>query len=476
MNISLRPLLSLFAAAALAIAFPTAASPLFSQFSLGVGDRLNWDNPVGSGDYSTLQFTTDLLQSHGVTAAQARYVTIWMVEGWEESWFPAAEVQTHLIDQGFTPVFVHWWFADDTRPAVIQSKETAYYADLSRVGSYLKQLKGTVLLVLEPEFNTDPTDELNNWSGFSTVLLNGKAAVAAQAAGSEATILYGTAPGPWDSAAELQPAMGAFAQQADFLGVQSMYASTYQSAAETLAGADEVLARLTEYYDLYGKPTFLPYFVISSYDAATGSPSGWEETQSQAIQRFRELCPELVAKAHTFGIAYMMLADDPNHHGFFGEGEYHFGLMDAYFNTKPAFDALFGGVWNCSPAPQDSDGDGFSDTEETAAGSNPFDPASRPPGDEDDDGIPNAVDPAPFISADGACSPVNGIATIAYRTYSGIESCTASDTILTGHSVKVGTSANPAELHYTAGRTIRLHPGFEAPKGSRFEGRVAPAD
>lgn len=37
----------------------------------------------------------------------------------------------------------------------------------------------------------------------------------------------------------------------------------------------------------------------------------------------------------------MMLADDPNHHGLFGEAEYHVGLMDLHLTPRPGLDALF---------------------------------------------------------------------------------------------------------------------------------------
>ena len=111
-----------------------SAHPLFDQFSAGVGDRLTWDNPVGSGDYDNARATSDLLAARGVTAEQARFLGIWMVPGWQPFWFPAAEVQAKVIDRGFVPVFIHWWFGDDTRPSSILAREADYYADLARVG------------------------------------------------------------------------------------------------------------------------------------------------------------------------------------------------------------------------------------------------------------------------------------------------------------------------------------------------------
>jgi hypothetical protein len=36
-----------------------------------------------------------------------------------------------------------------------------------------------------------------------------------------------------------------------------------------------------------------------------------------------------------------MLADDPDHDGFYGVAEYYFGLTDTDFNKKSGFDVFF---------------------------------------------------------------------------------------------------------------------------------------
>jgi len=130
-----------------------------------------------------------------------------------------------------------------------------------------------------------------------------------------------------------------------------MYASTRNTQAEALGGADLVLKRLIEYHKRYGKPTFIPYLAVSTYRKGATlaqQADGWDEVQLQVIQRFRDLCPRFVKEAHSFGVVYMTLADDPDHDGYFGQGEYHLGLLGRSFEKKPSLDAWFT-PWNCLP-------------------------------------------------------------------------------------------------------------------------------
>lgn len=356
-----------------------SASSLFDEFHVGVGDRLNWDNPVGSGDYTSMRRITDALEGLGVndgtSGLTAKYIAIWMVPGWQESWFPAADVQRYLIDKGYVPVFIHWWFGDDTEPCTILENESAYYADLDRAAAYLDQLSGEALFVLEPEFNTteaikdtypgstepyavsscpsNPTlDARFNTFSVGEVLRNGMQRMEAALSGASPAVLYGTAPGTWDSADQLHNAMSAFATQADFVGVQSIHASTYHSADDAYDSADLALGRLIEYHQIYDKPTFVPYFAVSTYeddnDGATSQNQDgkrWYELQLQVVERYRKNRYEMIEDAASFGLVYMSAFDDPNHHGFFGAAEYYLGLADDEGTTtlseKPAFDAFF---------------------------------------------------------------------------------------------------------------------------------------
>lgn len=314
---------------------------LFDGFSFGVGSRLSWDNPVGSGSWLNARYTTDLLEANGVGPEHCRYIAFWMVPGWQPFWFSAEDIQTYVIDRGYTPIFIHWWFGDNTTISYMSdpTNQTNYYADLDRAGDFLNALSGEVLFVLEPEHNTDSTDGINTWTKFSQILLEGRSRILDRIDSTNLVIRFGTAPGAWDAPAALDLSIGAFNEVADFVGLQSIYGSTRNSEATVLASADLMAQRLQEYFDFYGKPTCVPYFAISTY--LDGDGLGWSNIQQQVVTRYHELAPELHANAGTFAIAYMALADDPNQQGYFGAAEPWLGLLQTNFVLKPSFDAFF---------------------------------------------------------------------------------------------------------------------------------------
>ena len=55
---------------------------LFSEFNVGVGDGLNFDNPVGSSNYTSMRRITEVLESHGVnngtSGLNAKFIAMWM--------------------------------------------------------------------------------------------------------------------------------------------------------------------------------------------------------------------------------------------------------------------------------------------------------------------------------------------------------------------------------------------------------------
>lgn len=437
---------------------------LFRQFSLGVGDRYNWDTPVGSGNYRNAQGTVDLIEARGVVPRQSRFIMIWMVQGWEPSWFSVEEVQRDILDKGYIPVFVHWWFEDDTHPDTIRRKETDYYQDMRRVGDYLNQLEGEVLLVLEPEFNTDPTDALNNWPGFSQVLLNARAEVESRLTARQTKVYYGTSPGTWDSAEEVAPAIDEFVAQSDFVGAQFLANSRLYTRQEAMGLMDLLLERQIEYHQRYGLPTLAPYVTVARFDETTGNPNGWLDVQQHIINRLVQLRERFFDEAGSFGVSWMMLADDPSRDTTPGPGELYMGLLDHNFVDTGGFSALF-------PDPRmndhlvDSDGDGFRDDLEQAAGSDPLNVNSIPAGDSDGDGIANSLDPNPLSVDDKGCVPRrDGIVMLTHQQYSNSSTCNARHQILTGKAVRVTASGI---LTLRAGDRIQLLPGFDAVAGSR---------
>ena len=46
-------------------------------------------------------------------------VSIWITRDWEESWYDAKSTQKNIIDKGYTPMFMFYFFADEINPKFI---------------------------------------------------------------------------------------------------------------------------------------------------------------------------------------------------------------------------------------------------------------------------------------------------------------------------------------------------------------------
>ncbi len=155
---------------------------------LGIGDRLIWsfEGAGGEGRYnvSTIDLITGgsgvdqvpedlrkqlrLLSLEGLS--RAAFVVMWVTPKWQPYWFPVHEVQ-RAIDIGITPVFVHWYFGDRLNGDHVRERVVASLDDYGhhtrRLGQYIGQLDGDVLISVEPEFNTAAIED---WPEFGSIL------------------------------------------------------------------------------------------------------------------------------------------------------------------------------------------------------------------------------------------------------------------------------------------------------------------
>ena len=68
---------------------------------------------------------------------------------------------------------------------------------------------------------------------------------------------------------------------------------------------------------------------------AVSSYQGWTERQAAALRDLADNRGELLRHG-VFGVVYFQLRDDPEHGGYFGPAEKHFGLLSAAGEAKPA--------------------------------------------------------------------------------------------------------------------------------------------
>ncbi|MDQ7083429.1 MAG: hypothetical protein Q9M36_00145 [Sulfurovum sp.] len=109
------------------------------------------------------------LQSH---LQKSKFFTIWITRGWQDSWYNLSDIQS-LMDAGYIPVFNYWFFGDGLGGSFPDAGKIAEYrVDTARVATLLGQLKGTKMLIMEPEFNKDTVmASTSTQSSFANIII-----------------------------------------------------------------------------------------------------------------------------------------------------------------------------------------------------------------------------------------------------------------------------------------------------------------
>jgi hypothetical protein len=138
------------------------------------------------------------------------------------------------------------------------------------------------------------------------------------------------------------------AAASQFMGVQSMRASTRDSLATYQGAVADVLAGARDLQRLFHKPVIVHDLAFASY-----TEPGWLKHQSDLVASLFRSVPDLKA-AGVQGINYRGYEDSPTATTveFYGEAERHFGLRwSANHTAKPAFTAWRDGVLKERGAP-----------------------------------------------------------------------------------------------------------------------------
>jgi len=154
----------------------TITHPLFGKFNIGIGSGQGIDFEAVDGskvwlNVVDLMTPADLnksyyrnIKDYNLTMfkkiqsklTNADSLTLWMVKGWQESWFNKEKLQK-LLDHNKTIIFNYWYFGDtiggDNAIDLILAEKDQYLEDASRLGRFIADLNGTVAVVMEPEFN-----------------------------------------------------------------------------------------------------------------------------------------------------------------------------------------------------------------------------------------------------------------------------------------------------------------------------------
>jgi len=265
------------------------------------------------------------------TAPNVNSITIWITRDWQENWYSIETIQKDIIDKGYTPVFLFYWFADEISPAFIEQNTQAYREDLARLLAFIEQLNGPKWVILDPEFNQGA---VNDYAAYNDFLIENMQAIKAVPNTLASFCLgdfgiYNQIPDPvnW---ASFHPSIERAVKVADFISFQEMRAVTRNPRGHITNTADRALSFATYLHTKYNKPTYFAYLALSSY-----GPQG-DELQTGVYRRLAELMPSFKRDAQLIGFSTFHLYDVPYHQGYFKEAEAFFGLYDKDGTAKPA--------------------------------------------------------------------------------------------------------------------------------------------
>lgn len=263
------------------------------------------------------------------------FFQIWLPRGWERSWIETASLE-RLTTVGITPVVVHYYFGDEISRERFLAHRDPWYASVWELAQAVR-MDAPVLVVLEPEWNNAPPrgeTAMTDWPDFADHLRAAARMIRAEAPNA----LVGVCAGDFSPDRNLEPVLASVASDLDFLAFQEMRATTDREAGRPgyfdVGGAALEYARYLQ--RAFGRPLLLAYVAVSSYAPGPGSfEAGQTRALRSLVARRRAL-----REAGVFGAIYFQLRDDPEHRGYFGPAEAHFGLVREDGTAKPALEAF----------------------------------------------------------------------------------------------------------------------------------------
>jgi len=338
---------------------------------------------------SITAFDGDAFSDLQTKLQEAKYVVYWITAYWNASWFNLEGMQA-LLDKGYVLVFNYWYFADALDGGLPNDDQiNDYYAHNEDVLSFLQQLHGEILIVMEPEFNkwsvvTNPTTQ--EQEDFADVLGNAidtfKEGLAdtSEVAFSlsmmdtgvrDANASYdacGYSPcskGDLDMWKRSETIYKRLGDKLDFISFSEMlgqFSRDYEdpgsveepnprSYTDEELGIDDLpdrLVNLVSYlHDTYNKPVFISHIALASAtwhddnengqvdvnlsdDVNEVDPLGWQPEVDRFYEGLKERFEQLASNG-LFGLATMKLFDNPQQdiygYQYFLQNEYHLGII-----------------------------------------------------------------------------------------------------------------------------------------------------
>jgi hypothetical protein len=273
---------------------------------------------------------TEVLQKR---SKHTNSVAIWITKDWQEEWYDPQTTQKEIINKGYTPMFIFYWFGDEISPKYVKKHKECYFETLREFSKYLQKLDGQKIVVLNPEYNMGKT---GSWKPMNDIFLKSykilrdadKQVIVGPCVGDFGNYKYIDEPNEWKL---FHKSLYKAVKKADFIAFQEMRALTKNSPADIERTARRAYHFAKYLHKKYKKPTLLSYVAISSYG------NNGEKIQAQAYKNFIKYLPKMEKEAKLMLFGTFHYFDYPGHVGYFKEAEEFFGLLRKDGTKKPAF-------------------------------------------------------------------------------------------------------------------------------------------
>lgn len=273
---------------------------------------------------------TEVLQKKSKSVSS---VSIWITAQWQEDWYSVKETQEEIIDKGYIPMFIFYYFADEITPAFVKEHEKEYFDTLHRFTEYLKKLDGQKIVVLNPEYNMFGVEKLDAMNDIFLksfkVLREDSQVIVGPCVGDFGNYEKVNEPKEW---VLFDASLNRAAKKADFIAFQEMRALTRNSESDMLRTPKRAYNISKYLYKKYKKPTLLAYSAISSYG------KDGEQIQAEVYRGFLDYLPKMHEESKLLAFGTFHYFDYPGHVGYFKEAEEFFGLLRKDGTPKPSLE------------------------------------------------------------------------------------------------------------------------------------------
>lgn len=378
---------------------PKPLEPIFSEFNVGIGGSSAFPFSSNSGEKIWVSARNLILndnvgengyyqdiKEYNATAfnklhnyvKESKFIILWFVEGWEESWYNQEEIQ-QLMDAGYIPVFSYWYFGDKLLDGMPDENKIALYEeDNLRVAQFLNKLNGKKMIIMEPEFNKPTVLESNaTQHQFASIISNAidiikednpnllftlsmmdigsrgvnetmskcgyeNCSLGDKYAWERSSIVYDDLIDKLDFISFHQM-MGQFSR--DYSNPGTWDEPNIRLFSDDEIGIDYLAQRVSNMskylYEKYNKPIFVPYIGIATatwndldadntLDDNEINYYGWEDKANNFYSQLA-VNRETLKENGMFGFAPMALFDNPRHdyggYQYFMQNEYHLGII-----------------------------------------------------------------------------------------------------------------------------------------------------